>query len=223
MGYSRFCSREESLDACARPRNSGSMLKIDLFRAFERTGRKKVLTALQDLEAPQELVADITRLAFLGDLLPPGFSTSPVLFNIAVFPIDGELVAFAKERGYWYSRYGDDLAVSTREKRIPQKDIDVIREIIAKHGYDSHKVSLGHPKVHPVRICGVSVFDGRTFISGPERLLIRARLHNALLVGDMATFWGLLGHVVHTDGRVASAIKKYYRVARKLRTGELKV
>lgn len=203
-------------------RNAGSMLKIDLFRAFERTGREKVLTALQDLKAPKELVADIARLAFLGKLLPPGFSTSPVLFNIAVFPMDRKLVAFARERKYRYSRYGDDLAFSTQERYVPQKDIDAIREIIAEHGYDSHKISLGHPSEHPVRICGVSVFEGRTFMAGPERLKIRAGLHNALLEGNMAKFWGLLGHVVHIDGRVSSGIKKYYRIAKRLRSGELK-
>jgi RNA-directed DNA polymerase len=59
--------------------------------------------------------------------LPQGAPTSPALANIAFFQLDERLQTLAVARGWTYTRYGDDLAFSTRK----QSDRNAARHLIA--------------------------------------------------------------------------------------------
>lgn len=200
-------------------RDAQSVLQLDLYRAFEFTHRERVLAVLNSLGASPDLVEAINQNAFLYDFLPAGYPSSPTLFNIAMIPVDAELVGLAQERNFTYSRYADDLVFSTSEKHIPQEDIDAAQTIVGRYGYDSHKIRIGHPQSKPVIICGVAIFRGRILVPGKDKRRIRAALRNSLAKQDppaLARATSLLGHVRYIEQTTPRGLQKYRSAIKKL-------
>lgn len=53
--------------------------------------------------------------------LPQGAPTSPMLANLAVFKLDEEIIAVAEKFGLTYTRYADDLLLSTDTKEFSRE------------------------------------------------------------------------------------------------------
>lgn len=67
--------------------------------------------------------------------LPQGAPTSPMLANLAVRKLDETIEAIARAQGLTYTRYADDLTLSTRADDFSrERCISVIREIYASMG-----------------------------------------------------------------------------------------
>ncbi len=200
-------------------RGAKTIVQLDLYHAFESTGRWPVLVALANIGAEAGQIEQVAQNTFIKDFIPAGFPTSPVLFNIAMLELDLQMVEFSKDHSLKYSRYGDDLAVSSRDEHLPQTTIQEIINLIKAYGYDPHKIRVGHPRSKPVKICGVSLFRGKAYINGRTKRAVRARVHQALIDGNLARAQSLMGHVVYTEGVVPSQIKKDHILAKSLRNG----
>lgn len=83
--------------------------------------------------------------------LPQGAPTSPMLANLAVIQIDEEVTAIAKTFGLIYTRYADDLMLSTSAKEFSRKQaqaaIGQITAALGKRGLgaNSAKTSVSPP------------------------------------------------------------------------------
>jgi len=60
--------------------------------------------------------------------LPQGASTSPMLANLAMYPIDEELQEIATAHKLRYTRYSDDITFSTTEKKFTRQDAVAVIE-----------------------------------------------------------------------------------------------
>ncbi len=73
---------------------------------------------------PVELAANvataIARLCCDANHLPQGAPTSPVLANLVCMRLDGELLRLARSLGCTYTRYADDLTLSTHRRVFPE-------------------------------------------------------------------------------------------------------
>ncbi len=209
-----FAKGRSFITHALRHKEAGSVVVLDLYHAFESTTKEKVLREIEKIGANRETITFLEQNAFVRDFLPAGYPTSPDLFNCALIPMDLKLLRFAKTMGLNYSRYCDDLAFSLTESElfIEQENIDSIREIIKYHGYDSHKIRLGHPFSHPFKICGVSIYQGR--ITLPDKTLrrIRAVIHKELFKKDESNkdkVISLLSHVKAVRGNLPNSLKRY--------------
>lgn len=68
---------------------------------------------------PNQVATAIARLCTLNDALPIGAPSSPVLANMICSRMDFELTQLARESGCFYTRYADDITVSTHRSRMP--------------------------------------------------------------------------------------------------------
>ncbi len=126
---------------------------LDLENAFPSTTRKRLekdlhprlITHLaeQGLEEAQTvlIVNALIALMLVDDRLPQGFPTSPAVLNLVCFPLDHAmsraLADITKETGqaFRYTRYVDDLTISTDAPQIHTTVRRRIRKVVSQQGW----------------------------------------------------------------------------------------
>lgn len=104
--------------------NSKWFLKLDLKHFFNNCTPEFVTAQLQKLnniaaypETNRYLFTCLNRIAYLNNGLPQGTPISPMLTNLIMIPIDHALANFfhnRAERNFVYTRYADDLLISSK-------------------------------------------------------------------------------------------------------------
>lgn len=200
-------------------RDAGTVVAMDLYHAFEKTTQESVVQALERIGLDPGIISFL-RSSFINGELPTGFPTSPMLFNLALLPMDLELVDFSTQRGLRYSRYADDIAFSKRPERslIDQEDIDEAMQIIRNYGYDPHKIKIGHPRLAPFEICGLSLYKGRVTLPGRAVRKARAQLYTLIEKTDPPDYRRALSLIAHIKSvrPLPPNLEKYERSARSL-------
>lgn len=137
VGVKNDTDRRNVLTNAKKHMGKPYLLNIDLLDFFHAVSREKVLEIFQG--APFRFKRDIPDL--LADLvtyqgrLPMGTPTSPVLSNFACRQLDEELLGFAGNMLWVYTRYADDMSFSSK-KPIDADKIDSIRGIVKQHGFE---------------------------------------------------------------------------------------
>ncbi|WP_051302827.1 reverse transcriptase domain-containing protein [Salibacterium aidingense] len=62
------------------------------------------------------------------NVLPQGAPTSPIISNIVCYKLDKELLKFAKKHSCVYTRYADDITLSTNKKHFPNEMIQLNKQ-----------------------------------------------------------------------------------------------
>jgi RNA-directed DNA polymerase len=129
--------------------------------------------------------------------LPQGAPTSPAITNVLCRRLDRRINGWAVKHGYTYTRYADDLTVSTknREARVG-KALAFLRHVTAAEGFAIHP-----DKVRVVRrgrrqeVTGV-VVNERPGVPRDELRRFRALLHQIDKHGPAGKKWGHGGDVL---------------------------
>ena len=154
-------------------RNSRLFIHLDVHNFFPSFPVNKVLEVFRNAKIPQAEIDYIEDFAvFHGkrkDQLPQGAPTSPFLTNIGMRDTDVYLQAFAKSRGYNYSRYADDLTFSVIEGPMADQAVEdrkVFVKIISDILYSQLGLSLAWKKTNfsfinsprvPRRMLGITI------------------------------------------------------------------
>jgi RNA-directed DNA polymerase len=173
------------------------LIKVDLKDYFGQVSRQRVRGVLTHVGIPLPVAEEITKLCTLLDALPQGAPTSPVLANMVTFSLDQELVSFAKKNRLRYSRYADDIVLSSYSKprvlvssidleyaRLDLPDLDEkLLQIFGQQGFDLNEEKLYY--------CGsgarrsVTGYTINQFTNVPRSHVrrVRATLHNVRKFG----------------------------------------
>lgn len=105
------------------------------------------------------LIEFLTRLCTYGGRLPMGASTSPILSNWASVELDNDLMAMARQRGWTYTRFADDLTFSSAQP-ITSNDVQEIRQTSRVYGFrfNEQKLHLFSPNITKM-VTGLVVAD----------------------------------------------------------------
>lgn len=105
------------LQAVVPHTRSRAFYKTDLERFFDsitadlvRSVLEKAVTPVSDLT---EHIDHILGLLTINGKLPIGYSTSPILSNACLLGFDERLASISKERQWIYTRYADDIIISS--------------------------------------------------------------------------------------------------------------
>jgi RNA-directed DNA polymerase len=103
----------------------------------------------------------IVDLVTVEGRLPLGFPTSPVISNTAMLPFDKHLAAYCLTRQLVYTRYSDDITISSSEK-APLLEMDrIIAGILLSCGYTHMKLNDKKSKINSkgrkVKILGMVI------------------------------------------------------------------
>ncbi len=132
---------------------------------------------------PPEVAAILANLTTREGVVPQGAKTSGFLANLLFWEEEPALEARLADQGLRYSRFVDDITVSsnrTIEKAEVTAIIDSIVSMFRRHGLHRNKEkSRVHSANRPIRVHGVHVNGRQPNMPKNERRKIRARIHRA--------------------------------------------
>lgn len=221
-----FVPRRNPLTHARVHKDAGTIVTLDLYHAFEQVTEEQVLSALTNNGLTPQTLEFLGQNAFNKGFIVTGFPTSPDFFNLAFLPTDVTLHNFAKDQGLRYSRYADDLAISTPKEVgfITDEVIDQILAIVRSGGFSPHKITVGHPWNEAVEICGLSIFQGK--INIPTRTLhrMRGQIYRWLLSENppkLTSALSLLAFARKVEGTTPRPLLKLSQIARALKAVKL--
>ena len=135
------------------------LLNIDLKDFFSQIhfGRIRGMLIKPPYSIGLEAATTIAQIACYNGKLPQGAPSSPVLTNMICVPLDNQLMKLSKTRGYTYTRYADDITISTYKKSF---DKDII-------SLEGEKVILGAKLTE--------VFKKNNFEINPDKVILRSQ------------------------------------------------
>ncbi|MBI2475358.1 RNA-directed DNA polymerase [Candidatus Uhrbacteria bacterium] len=164
------------------------------------TGYITVVTGLPEQDG-KRLAETFVDLLIVDDVLPQGFPTSPAVLNVLLGQVDRNISQLLRSASategvvYKYTRFVDDLTISSSDEVIPKKLRQKIRQAVRSDGWtiQGTKVSYfgdgaegdeerttKYPEVTGI----IPNQDGRLTIPRPRLNKFRAILHNLLEVAD---------------------------------------
>ena len=189
--------------------------------------RDKELIPVSDFDS---YIPFCARLMTWNESIPVGFPSSPQLSNGFLFEFDNALLAFTESRGLTYTRYSDDIIISSDEKEALLSLRDSIQELL--HTHASHRLFINADKTrithigNKVKILGLIITpDSRVTIDSKYKKTIESILHfyttdksryldllNKRFDGKEHSLFGLLHYVKATDPAYLEKLQRKYGV-----------
>lgn len=118
-------------DAVAKHSKSKSFFQTDICNFFTSLDSELIKKTIREsidrspISDASDFMDRIIDLVTIDDSLPMGFSTSPLISNACLFLFDNTLESACHERDLIYTRYSDDIIISSASKS-ELSDIDVL-------------------------------------------------------------------------------------------------
>ena len=178
-GFTKHRNCKTSLEA-HQAKGSRWFLKMDIKDFFPNTAAEKLDEALKTTY-PFCLMATWSRskliqICTVEGCLPQGAPTSPLLTNMVMGFVDKEINDYCKEHGYVYTRYADDVLISSKYSFDKEEVVARVGGCVATRGYElklektrygsfngrnwnlglmfnnQGKITVGHEKKHRVKV-----------------------------------------------------------------------
>lgn len=124
----------------------------------------------------------ILNLVSVNNTLPVGLPTSPSITNTFLYAFDNALQTYCQEKGIVYTRYSDDIILSSEKKG----DLDGISDIVSDHlkEYASSKLELNPSKTkythkgNKVKLLGIVILpSGKITVDIKDKRQLEILLH----------------------------------------------
>lgn len=156
----------------------------DISDFFPSISRSQVLPVFREMGYSESAAGALCDLCCYHDALPQGAPTSPYLSNVICRDLDEALGAMAERFHGVFTRYADDIAISSDEKQ--PRLLDVLEEILREYGFS---INLDKCRVYgpgqPKRITGLTVQD-RVSVPKAFKRSLRQEIHYCQKVGVTA-------------------------------------
>lgn len=221
------------LDNAKQHRANRYFLKIDLYNFFPSIQWADLDVVLDNQcsnsdvsEAYKQDLEDIIRaVCFLKDgTLPVGFPTSPVISNLVMYSFDCVIEALFNDNSKYgkvvYTRYADDIILSTNKKGVSHLLLNEISKAVATTV--SPRIKINEKKTRTGSSSGGSAFvTGLRVCSGGHitiqrkqkdyiRLLLSLYKKRELVHDDYDKLRGHLAYVSHVAPRFYSKLQEKY-------------
>jgi hypothetical protein len=170
------------IDVAKRHVRKKLVISLDIKDFFPSIHYKDIFNVLKDRYGFGEYAAwIISKLVTYKNYLPQGTKTSPMASNIAFLPKDEELYKIAAKYNFTYTRYADDITISTNEDYTEEEIEKIINEMISVIEKDGFKINRKKIKIYPNTVkqyvLGM-VVNRKLNLPKDKKKLIRAMIHN---------------------------------------------
>jgi retron-type reverse transcriptase len=191
-----FRRRSSILRNAQLHRRPGTIIRLDVHSFFPSISADMIAVYLKRHRVHPRLAMLLAALLTYKARLPQGAPSSPIVSNAVAHALDVQVAAFSRRHNLIYSRYADDIVLSSRVhlNRAECKDVVLrIRELLSRHGFriNNRKTRVMH-RHHRQLVTGVVIN------SHPQPLRRFRKQLRALL------------HICERDGFVSSA-KEFVR------------
>lgn len=128
-----------------------------------------------------DIASILTSLTTYNDCLPQGWKTSGHLANLAFWDLEPDLVEKLEKRDLVYSRFMDDITVSSRRRISNSEKSFIVSEVyrmLSLRGYSpkrtKHQIA---PNNNRMEVTGLNVNKNKPSMPKSKRKVIRARVH----------------------------------------------
>ena len=136
-----FRKRRSILTNAGRHIGKKVVIKMDVKDFFPSITFKRILGMFIALGYPRQVSLLLTRLVTHNGRLPIGAPTSPAIANIVSTRLDKRFSRLGDKMGFDYSRYADDLAISSHDKKMTRM-IPFYKEIMREEGFEVNEAKL---------------------------------------------------------------------------------
>lgn len=158
------------------------ILKIDIKQCYPSITKEKILSVIKGHELEEIFTIALPLCLFSRrreEILPTGAPTSPILCNIALTPIDLAISELVGPMNYSYTRYIDDIHISTKESKRDWSILNSVKKILSAHGYRINREKTKwqtRNTADKIIVTGVGV--GINKVPRDFRRMLRAKLQN---------------------------------------------
>lgn len=143
----------------------------------------------------EESLGDIRKICFKKDSLSIGAVSSPVISNVVMYSFDEIMLEYCKANGYLYSRYADDIYISSKSY-IPKDVLTFLQRELVKCGFTMNysKTKFCSSKSRR-KVTGLVITnDSRISIGTGRRKAIKKMVYDKLVNGKGDPYQ-ILGHL----------------------------
>lgn len=163
---------------------------IDIQDFFPSIEYGRVRTLFETIGYRELAAHALTSLSVCVDGLPQGGVTSPAISNLVCSKLDRRLAGMASRRNITYTRYADDMTLSSNNRNALNKGIDLALDIVSSEGFTPHpdKLRVMGPRIH-CRVTGLvkNSSEPRFGIGRKKKRQVRAAMHR-IATGRIADF-----------------------------------
>jgi RNA-directed DNA polymerase len=174
-----FIPGRSHVDAARQHCGAKAVFSADISNFFPTTSQAKVQEILMTIGYPIRGAQIASSLFCFKGFLAQGAPSSPVLSNLCFGGVDVELDALCRANAWRFTRYVDDITISS-ENNLPDQVADFVREIIGRTEW-----TLAEDKIYlrrlPARlkVHGLLVHGDRPRLTKGYRRRIRAIRHQS--------------------------------------------
>ncbi|CAJ1826292.1 MAG: retron St85 family RNA-directed DNA polymerase [Aeromonas veronii] len=211
--YSKGFESGMSILDNAKPHiGSQYVLSVDLQDFFPSVSANKVYGVFSSVGYNKEMCVLLTNLCVFKGGLPQGAPTSPKLANLVCSKLDSRIQGYAGPKGITYTRYADDITLSSNSALKIQKAKSFLGTIISDEGFkiNKPKTTLSGVKKQK-KITGLVLSDNNVGIGSLKYREIRAEIHY-LFTGKSDNYRrvnGLLSFVYSVDKKMYTRLHAY--------------
>lgn len=115
--------------------NQDVVLRVDLRDFFGSIDRPRILKTLAGFDFEAKAAEAVAGVTLVDGSLAQGFSTSPLLSNMAFLDVDVTLSSVAESKGVRYTRYVDDLTFSGAQEVVHDDFLQAITSTLNTSGW----------------------------------------------------------------------------------------
>ncbi|MFL9592034.1 retron St85 family RNA-directed DNA polymerase [Aeromonas schubertii] len=211
--YSKGFERGESIYDNASPHIGASyLLSLDLENFFPNIKASHVFNVFRSVGYNKEISYILTRLCVYDNGLPQGAPTSPKLANLVCSRLDARISGYAGPKGITYTRYADDISLSSKTAKKILKAKIVVEHIIKDEG-----LSINEKKTYlsgtygRKKITGLIVTDKSAGIGRKMQREVRSKIHHIFSgrSDNVEHVKGLLSYIHSVDNKAYRNLYRY--------------
>lgn len=219
-GFEKGCS---ILDNATPHVGAGYVLNVDLKDFFPSVSAAKVFKIFSSIGYSEKVAWMLTSLCVFEGWLPQGAPTSPKLANLVCLQLDARIQGYAAKKGLIYTRYADDISLSSQTIKKIYNSRSVLKTIVISEGFqiNERKTQIqGNSKKKC--ITGLVLSKNDVGIGRVAFRVIRAKIFN-IYAGkskDVSHVEGVLAHVLSVDQKAFRKLMIYiYMLNAKFKAG----